>query len=283
MVEIGRQLETEEPGSAACDVGVGRKIREDLDAKRKDAGPKHGERRVLHGEDLVRSEGHIVRDHQLLEKAPRDEHEGLAHHGRIHRTRTLNLREQVAGALNRAGHELREEGDEERVIAQAAAGPDVAAGDIDDIADALKRVERDPGRQDDVEHGNRHRQVQRAQQRGDILDEEIVILEDREQRQVARHAHGNERFLALGPGLDSAGHEIVDDRRGGKRQQEPGVDKPVENETRRNEQRIAPARRRRPVDRQHQDEKHDELKAVENHRAASWWTSFAIFPQKISV
>ena len=73
--------------------------------------------------------------------------------------RRLDLRQQERRALDRAGHEVRKERDEDGDVEQAAPRAQLAAVDVDRVAHRLERVERDPDRQQDAQRRLARRQI----------------------------------------------------------------------------------------------------------------------------
>ncbi len=123
-----------------------------------------------------------------------------------------DLRQEVAGADDRPGDEVREEEDEQHEIGQVALGPHLAAVDVHDVVDGLEGVERDADGGEDLQERDGRRgaaAVQRRLQRG---EEEIRILEVAEKSEVGRDADGDEHFApsrSLEP-LDAVGEEVVE-------------------------------------------------------------------------
>src|SRR6266508_5782239 len=109
MVEILRELEAEPARRAAGDVSVRREVCVDLNGKREHAGPQNLERGIAQREDLVRDYADVVGDDELLEEPPH--HQGEAARGLVEGEAPLplDLRQQVRRALDRPGHEMREE------------------------------------------------------------------------------------------------------------------------------------------------------------------------------
>ena len=107
---------------------------------------------VEHRIDIGR---HILGDAQLHEVAPHHESQALGHRVAVEGVAGVKLWQQVAGALNGAGDQLREERHEEGIGAKMALGGDVAAVHVDGVADGLKRIERDAHGQQDVKFGHR--------------------------------------------------------------------------------------------------------------------------------
>ena len=113
--------------------------------------------------------------------------------------RRLDLRQQERGALDRAGHQVREERDEHGDVEQAAPRAQLAAIDVDRVAHRLEGVERDADRQDDAQHRQACTVSPTAASTAcDVVDEEVEVLEEPEHPEVrdrcsARGSAGDDR------------------------------------------------------------------------------------------
>ncbi len=190
-VEVLRELEAEQEREPDRDVRVAGEVGVDLDGVGVDPD-QDLERRVLPGRaehlvDDVRRE--VVRDHDLLEEAGRDQVEGAARVDPARVARRVELRDQLAGAHDRPGHEVREEREVDGELLERRRH-EVAAVGVDDVADRHERVEGDADRQDD--RVQRERQVEADDRRHALrrVDEEVVVLE------VARARRGRRRAPA---------------------------------------------------------------------------------------
>ena len=179
--------------------------------------------------------------------------------------RRLDLRQQERCPLNRSGDEVRKERDEDGEVEQAAPGVQLATIDIDRVAHRLKRIKRDPDRQQNAQRRLVDRDSRRGKNAGDVLDEEIEVLEEPEHPEVRDDAQPQEAAAVLRVSLHPAGGAIVDDRGGRNQDQEPRVDVAVEEVAADKEQHVLAARRQRPVHRDEGDEEGDEVEAVEDH------------------
>ena len=84
------------------------------------------------------------------------------------------------------GDEVREERHVERQLVEAQ-GPELAATDVDHVADGVEREERDAHRQRDLEQRRAHAEADAVERVADAVDEEPVVLEPPEQREVDDH------------------------------------------------------------------------------------------------
>ena len=212
-VEVLGQLEAEELGRAARDVGVAAEVAVDLEreAVERDDDLGRAERGgvVEHAVDQVHA--HEVREDDLLRHAHRDQEERVPDPLAGQPRRPVDLRQELGRAHDRAGDELREEGDVEAEADEAAARLEPPAVDVDRVAERLERVEADADGQQDVEDG---RIELHPEQREDVPRrgaEEVEVLEDAEEAEVAAEADQQPSLLArlrLRAGDLEAGREV---------------------------------------------------------------------------
>jgi len=115
--------------------------------------------------------------------------------GETHYTSNLGvmeLRQQVARPLDRARDELREERHEGEEGHDVAGRPQLPAVDIEGVAERLESVEADADREDDLQAAHVGPHPEHAQQVGGRVHEEAVVLEDREDAEVAYDADREE-------------------------------------------------------------------------------------------
>ena len=87
----------------------------------------------------------------------------------------------MGGAFDGAGDELREEGDEEGVVIESAAGKHVAAIDVDDVAHTLEGVEGDACGDDEVEDFRCGGETEVREDTLNVFDEEAAVFEPAEE------------------------------------------------------------------------------------------------------
>ena len=179
-----------------------------------------------------------------------------------------DLGQEVDGALDGPGDELGEEGDEEREVEEVAGGGELAAVDVDGVAQRLEGVEGDADREHDAAGEGRELEAEERQQVGEALGEEARVLEDAEQREVGDDAGGDEPLAAAGIVALAEGDPdpVVD--HGGEQDQaeEAPVPGAVEEVARGQQPAVLGPMRQQPVDRVHQGQKDEERQAVEEHR-----------------
>ncbi len=130
----------------------------------------------------------MICDDDLQDKTPEDEGEPAGGGGPGEMALSENLGEEMAGTLDGAGDELREEGDEDSVVIESAAGGHVAAIDVDDVAHALEGVKGDASGDDEAEDFWRGGQTKAGERTLDIFDKEAAVFEPAEQAQIGYHA-----------------------------------------------------------------------------------------------
>lgn len=183
VVEIAHEAEPEQPRDADGDVRVAREIAVDLEREGHGADDEGSSRKVfVVVEDAVGEDGAVVRHDDLLEESPQRLPQSVYGLRRVERPRPQELRQQVRGPFDGAGHQLREEGDEGEESDDVACRGELFAVNVDRVAQGLERVERDADRQDDPQQETVV--VGDAEQFGERCREEVVILEDAEDREV---------------------------------------------------------------------------------------------------
>jgi hypothetical protein len=268
MIEVLGQLEPEPARGSAGDVGVGREIGVNLNREREHPRPQQRKRRVPEREHLVGDYSDVVGDHQLLEEPPADQTEAAP--GLLHReaARRLDLWQQERGALDWSGNQVREERHERGKVEQVPARVELSLVHVDGVTHRLERVERNPHRQQDPQRRLIPGEAHRGQHRGDVVHEEVEVLEEAEHAEVRDNAHPEERALVLRAGFHPPRRAVVDDRRRRDQDQEPRVNVAVEKVAAREQEDVLETVRQPPVDgREHQKEQ-DEIETVENHCAA---------------
>lgn len=94
----------------------------------------------------------------------------------------------MAGSFDRPGNQLWKEGDERKVVDQTVGGFELSSINIDRVAHRLERVEANPNGQNDLECSAVHVEAKQLPQIADAVDEEIEVLENGQQAQVASQA-----------------------------------------------------------------------------------------------
>ena len=137
------------------------------------------------GEVVVGHLGELVGEGHLLGESERHQQQALRHVVAGGRMPVEQVAEEIVGAHDGAGYQLREEADVQRVVDGIAHRLLLAAVHVHHVRHALKRVETDAQRKDDVpEKAPRGF----AQQQAQIVCQEIVVLEEAQKPQVGRQA-----------------------------------------------------------------------------------------------
>ena len=98
----------------------------------------------------------------------------------------LELVEDVAGALDGAGHQLGEEGDEQGVVDEVLLRFHVFAVDVDGVAQGLEGVEGDAYGQEHVQQGHVQAQARGVNHVGQKACGKVVILEEEQHPRLSR-------------------------------------------------------------------------------------------------
>ncbi len=93
----------------------------------------------------------------------------------------IEVAEKFARADDRAGHQLREKRNEQRVVDWIRDRLLLVAVDVDHVGHALERVKADAERKNDAQRERVRRLVEQVR---DIGGEEIVVLEETEQPEI---------------------------------------------------------------------------------------------------
>ena len=200
--------------------------------------------------DLIHHPSQVVRQHQLLEQADEEELEPQSDFfgppGRVF----AQLGQEVDRSHNRAGDQLREEGNEEGEIHEVTCRAGFSPVDVDRVAHALEGVEGDSHRQQKLMDGQMEAQIF-----GQAVAEEVVVLEDRQDAEIGAQAEDQEEFSpSLGLGFfDPPCGEVVDQGGSGDQQ---GVT------------RVPAAVKKIAGDQQDPPSGRDRRQAVQNHHRA---------------
>ena len=153
------------------------------------------------------------------------------------------LRQEVARRHDRAGHQVREERDEQHEIKQVLLRRDAPPVDIDGVTDGLEGVEGDADGQDHLEDGKRCAGAQRVDAGFHGLEEEVGVLEIEEQAKVAHDADRQEQPAPArgGQGFQASRDQVVDDGGHTDDEGQPVVPAGVEIEAGAQQQQDAPA------------------------------------------
>ena len=143
-VEVSHQFDTEQFGCTDGDVGITREVTIDLEGE-KDSGKQQGASCLFRvgREHLVDIHRAVVGHHNLLEQTPKYLSHAIDGVVVIKFALFQELRQEVRRALDRAGHQLREEGNESEESHDVLGGLNLAPKDIDGVGKGLEGVEGD--------------------------------------------------------------------------------------------------------------------------------------------
>src|ERR1035437_2822452 len=191
IVEVQDQVEAHDLGHAARHVRVTAEIKEYLPAK------SHGaeeQRRRAEGPGVViyplDVERQVVGQRELFEEADQEKRSAIGEILQAHRRELIELRQEMPGALDRPGHELREEANEGGKAEEIALAMHLSEVEINRVAKGLKGEEGEADRQQVLETkghqygrvGQLQRHVEPGEQDVQILREKARVFEEDEQR-----------------------------------------------------------------------------------------------------
>jgi hypothetical protein len=173
-------------------------------------------------------------------------------------------------AHDRTGDELREVYDVERKRNRRALRRRDTAIDVDEIGNDVEREKRDADRQRDVRAGNLPMPIRVEHDIG-VVDDEIEILEDDEDEQVAGDRPADQLTAALGSGRSDRLTEmkIRSDRDQNEDNRDPAAPD-IEHDAGEHQNGVVQPLRRTEIDREGDREKQaDECQIAEHHRRGS--------------
>ena len=195
--EVGHQLHAEEIGRALGDVRVSGKIAVDLE------GEEHGghhQGKALVEMDLivnpVHVHGQIIGNHQLFKETPGHKLHAVGRLVVVEYVLLPDLVQQVFAALDGSGHQLGEEGHEGGVNAEMSLRPNLAAVDVDHVAEGLEGVKGDSNRQHQLQRHRVHGNGDGTAEIADGLADEVEVFEHEENAKTTHQGGGeNQAFL----------------------------------------------------------------------------------------
>ena len=211
----------------------------------------------------------IVGDHHFQEISRDRELEPEEEIGPAEMLRARDLRQEPARPHDRPRDELREERDEGGEGQEIALGRDALPVHVDRVAHALKRVERDAGRQHDVEARPVGLHAEALQRARDARLKKIAIFEEAEIGEVGRDAERDED--APPPQVfrrpDEPAERVVHDRRGREQEGEAPIPPAIEEIAGRERDEPLPAPAREEEHGQENRGKNEENEARKDHGA----------------
>ena len=140
IFEVFGQADPEQAGGSQGDVGVAGEVRVDLEAEEDRCGQHLRSGQGAVGKERVGDRCNRVGNHDLLCVAP--QHEEAADPEIADRDLRFagELPHEILRALDRAGHDLREEGEVERVAVKTPLRGEIATIDVDHVGERLEGV-----------------------------------------------------------------------------------------------------------------------------------------------
>ena len=195
--EVARELDAEQLGQTARDVGVGREVAIDLRGEGVHVDVAEAPRVGLlqRGAGLGDDEADIVGNAGLLEEAPGDQAEGPVDLlWRYHGATRGDLGQQLGGAGDRASDQLGKKRNEGHVIDERAGRLECTLVDVGRVADRVEGIEGDARRQRQGELGDRDAEAQAGGDGVELAAQPAGILEDAKQAQL----HGDAQHEGCG-------------------------------------------------------------------------------------
>ena len=229
-IEVLREHESEHQTEADRHVRVAGKIEIDLECIRDRAVPGVETAQVARVERGVSDLAARIRQQDLLRHAEHEER-GAAREFLPGERAVAELVRHILEPDNRAGYELREHRNITRVIDEIGHDLRVAAVHVDHVAHALERVETDAKRQHHAEESQilRFRNAQRRHRRVVVVEPEVEILEEAEDRQVTDDGKRDEELLPRRVYAHQAAVRVVHARVEQHQQAEPWIRPAVED------------------------------------------------------
>ncbi len=199
VIEILRKAEAEQQRDTDGNVGIAGEIEIDLESETIDRQQYRCGIAAGHVvPDRVGGGRERIREHHLLHEAEHDQRDRVRDLLPRQALGMVEFVEELAGAHDRAGHQLREERDEQSVVEQAAARLEFAAVHVDGVAHALECVERDADRQQHIDGAEVQRTAGCCRDVVGAGDHEIRVLEEGKHAQVADHADRDQSLRLQG-------------------------------------------------------------------------------------
>src|SRR5262249_34485317 len=210
-----------------------------------------------------------VGQNDFLEQAPKRQPQALFQHGPGDGDCSPKLRQQMGGALDGAGHQLREKGDEGQEVQQVARGWNLAPVHVNGITHRLERIKRNAYGQNDGEDGRVEGDVEAGQQLRERVDKKVVVLKETEDGQVADDAGAQQRLALAGLRQPFQGQADAVIKEAGEKEQPQKVDVPpaIEEVTGRHNERVAGREvvSHQPVEQQEGSEEFEKNAGVKQH------------------
>jgi len=261
-IEVLREHKTEHQAEADCHVRVAAEVKVYLERIRDRAVPCIETAQVACVERSIGDLAARIRQQDFLRHAEHEERRAACEFLPGQRA-FAELVRHVLEPDDRAGDELREHRHVARVVDEIGHDLRIAAVHVNHVAHALERVEADAERQDHAEESQilRLRDAQRGHRRVVVIEPEVEVLEETEDRQVADDGDRDKQLLPRRVCAHQAAVRVVHARVEQHQQAEPRVRPAVENVAEDRQREVTQLLRRGivPQQRQRQEEKDEKV------------------------
>ena len=261
-IEVLREHESEHQAEADRHVRVAAEVEIDLERVGDRTVPGVKTAQVARVERGVRDLAARIRQQDLLRHAEHEERRAAREFLPGQRAFTELVRD-VLESDDRTCDELREHRNVAGIVDEVRDDLCIAAVDVDHVTHALERVEADAERQDHAEEAQilRFRDAESRHRRVVVVQPEIEILEEPEDRQVADDGDRDEQLLPRRVCAHQATVRVVHARVEQHQQAEPRVCPAIEDVAEDRQREVAKLLRRGivPQQRQRQEEKDEKI------------------------
>jgi hypothetical protein len=160
----------------------------------------------------------------------------------------LDLRIEMAGALDRACEDLRKKRNEKNIAVEPPDGGHRSAINVDDIGDGLEGVETDADRQRQIVAAQAEIEPDEMPEIVAHAGGETRVLEEEQHAQIGRNREKQKKARAVAVLFDGARGAEIDQRRRQQHGQIPDAESRIENETEGRHEPNRAARVRQPDD-----------------------------------
>ncbi len=277
-IEVAHQVDAEQARRADGDVRISREIAVYLEGEEERTHKQvRAAQCLIVVEDDVDGGGAVVRHHHFLEQSPQYLPHSVCRLAVVEAAWCEELRQQVGGTLDGTRHQLGEEADEGEESHRIVRGLQFMPVHINRVAQCLEGVETDAHRQQYVYRHPIRFHAEETEQLGEVLPEEVEILEDAEDEQVEDDVCGTDPLLPgalpFQPFQKQAAGKAAE-RGECYEEKETPVPPTVEGVACRHYKQVLPTQRleHEPIEHECYRQKYQELKRIEQHVTCNWMT-----------
>ena len=177
-LEVLHELESHHSRGTDGHIRVAGKITIDLDGITQSALEKRESIKLVgRGKYQINLSGYLVGNDELFDSANSELKKATFKSERVSAHFVRKLRQQVFGAIDRSGQELREKGDKQEEIGWSMARFYISPIRLDRIGHALKCEKRNTGREDNIELPRWGLDSKQAQSGGNVGQDKIRVFE----------------------------------------------------------------------------------------------------------